>query len=224
MTEPTMPREPDGSTDRAMYRWALLLFGGLFVARLLGVYNIYFLEEDEISLAAGIAALVRDNMGDLYRYTPQLGYYRFVEWATLVLGGDVSLIPWLMKLWSVVVGALVPALGLLVFRDQLGRQERWLVALTLALNPILWRSSQYGNTAMASLGFVMVALVFLSNRGGAWSRALGLASFGLAVFVRADAILMLPLFAYLLYSACGPGDRLWRGWRGWGPPRAQWSS
>lgn len=182
-----------------MYRWVLLVFGGLLVVRLLGVYNLYFLEEDEISLAAGIAALVRNNVGDLYRYTPQLGYHRIVEWVDLALGGDVSRIPGLMKLWSVLVGALVPALGLLMFRDVLSVRERWLVTLSLAVNPILWRSSQYGNTAMASLGFVALAYVFLSGRASTWGRVLGLGAFCLAVFVRADAIVLGPLIAFLLY-------------------------
>lgn len=189
--------------NAAVYRWVLLVFGVLLVARLLGVYNLYFLEEDEISLAAGIAALVRDNVGDLYRYTPQLGYHRIVEWITLGLGGDVSLVPRIMKLWSVIVGAAVPATGLLLFRDQLSLRQRWLVVLVLAINPIIWRSSQYGNTAMASLGFAALAMVFLSNPGGVGSRALGLACFAVAIFVRADAILLGPLFAYLLYRQLG---------------------
>jgi hypothetical protein len=120
----------------------LLVFAILLVARLLAVYNLYFMEEDEISLAAGIAALVRDNVGDLYRYTPQWGYHRAVEWVTLALGGDVARIPWIMKLWSVVVGSLIPALGLLMFRDRLSLRERWLLVLVLAVNPILWHSSQ----------------------------------------------------------------------------------
>ncbi len=199
----TTSRESGGSTHAALYRWVLLVFGILLVARLLGVYNIFFLEEDEISLAASIAALVRDNVGDLYRYTPQLGYHRILEWITLALGGDVSRVPWLMKLWSVMVGALVPALGLLLFRDQLSLRERWLVVLTLAVNPILWRSSQYGNTVIASLGFVVLGLVFLSNRGGTWTRILGLSSLGLAIFVRADAVLLIPLFGFLLYRQVG---------------------
>jgi len=189
--------------DRATYRWVLLVFGVLLVVRLLGIYNLYFLEEDEISLAAGIAALVRDNVGDFYRYTPQLGYHRIVQWIDLALAGDVSRIPWIMKLWSAAVGALVPALGLLMFRDRLSSRERWLVVLALAVNPILWRSSQYGNTAMASLGFAALTYVFLSNRGGTWTRILGLGFFGLAVFVRADAILLLPLVVFLLYHQLG---------------------
>lgn len=206
-------RPPESSPFRSsgILWWVLFAFGALFVLRLLGVYNLYFLEEDEISLAAGIAALARDNVGDLYRYTPQLGYHRILEWVTLALGGEVSRIPWLMKLWSVAVGALVPALGLLLFREELSRRERWLVVLALAVNPILWRSSQYGNTGMASLGFVMVGLVLLSNRGGSWSRALGLGFLGLAVFVRADAVLMVPLFGFLLYRQLGS----WRSAAAW---------
>ncbi|MDX1577080.1 MAG: hypothetical protein R3266_01290, partial [Gemmatimonadota bacterium] len=200
-----------GFTGPGPYGWVLLTFGVLLLVRWLGAYNVYFLEEDEISLAAGIAALVRDNVGELYRYTPQLGYHRFVEWATLLLGGDIALVPRLMKLWSVIVGALVPALGLLMFRNLLSRPERWLLVLVLAINPILWRSSQYGNSAMASLGFVVVALTLLSNPGGPWRRALGLGAFGLAVFVRADAVVMAPLFAYLLYRELGS----WRTALGW---------
>jgi hypothetical protein len=185
----------------------LSVFAILLVARLLAVYNLYFLEEDEISLAAGIAALVRDNAGDLYRYTPQWGYHRLVEWLTLATGGDVSRIPWIMKLWSVVVGALVPSLGLVMFRDRLSIRERWLVVLALAVNPILWHSSQYGNSAMGSLGFVAIGIALLSNPGGRSTIVLGLASLYVAIFVRADAILALPMFVLLVRLRVGSWRR-----------------
>lgn len=200
-------RPASESRHPAVLRWVLTVFAILLVARLLAVYNLYFLEEDEISLAAGIAALVRDNVGDLYRYTPQWGYHRFVEWVTLATGGDVSRVPWIMKLWSVVVGALVPSLGLVMFRERLSIRERWLVVLALAVNPILWHSSQYGNSAMGSLGFVAIGIALLSNPGGRSTIALGLASLGVAIFVRADAILALPMFVLLVRLRVGSWRR-----------------
>ncbi len=167
--------------------------------RLSGIFNLYFFEEDEVSLAAGIAALVRDNVGDFYRYTPQLGYYRLVQLINLVFGGDVAHIPVQMKVLSALSGVLVPCLGLFVFRSELSSRTRWIIALVLAANPIIWKSSQYGNSAMVSTALVCLSLVMLSNRPGRRIEISALLLFCAAVIVRADAILLMPLLTWLLY-------------------------
>lgn len=180
--------------------WQVLLFVVLLlVLRLTGIFNLYFFEEDEVSIAAGVAAIVRDNSGDLYRYTPQLGYYQLVAFINQSFGGDVSSIPLTMKVLSALMGTLIPCLGLLVFRYELSRQQRWLTALVLTANPIIWKSSQYGNSAMVAAGLAFLALVILSNKPRRQLELIAFLVFSLAVVVRADAILLVPLVAYLLY-------------------------
>lgn len=180
--------------------WQVLLFVVLLlVLRLTGIFNLYFFEEDEVSIAAGVAAIVRDNSGDLYRYTPQLGYYQLVAFINQFFGGDVSYIPLTMKVLSALMGTLIPCLGLLVFRYELSLQQRWLTALVLVANPIIWKSSQYGNSAMMAAGLAFLALVILSNKPGKYLELISFIAFSLAVVVRADTILLLPLVAYLVY-------------------------
>jgi hypothetical protein len=180
--------------------WQLLAFTALLlVLRVAGIYNLYFFEEDEVSIAAGVSALVRDNVGDLYRYSPQLGYYRLIEFLDLLFGGNVRLVPAIMKVWSALMGVVVPVAALFAFRAELTSRLRWLAALVLAVNPILWKSSQYGNSAMAALGIVSVALVILSNRPRQLLEILALVLFIAAVLVRADSVLLLPLVYLLLY-------------------------
>lgn len=171
----------------------------LLVLRVAGIYNLYFFEEDEVSIAAGVSALVRDNVGDLYRYSPQLGYYRLIEFLDLLFGGNVALVPAIMKLWSALMGVVVPVAALFAFRAELTSRLRWLAALVLAVNPIVWKSSQYGNSAMAALGIVCVALVILSNKPRRPQEILALVMFVAAVLVRADSVLLLPLVYLLLY-------------------------
>lgn len=180
--------------------WQVLLFFLLLVtARLLGIYNYYFFEEDEVSIAAGVAALVRDNVGDLYRYTPQLGYYRLIELIDIILGGEPARIPAIMKGLSAIAGAVIPVLGLFAFRRELSTSERWLAGLTLAVNPIIWKSSQYGNTAIVATALATASIILLSNR----PKIIGeLCAFGLfiaAVLVRADSIMLTPVAIALLY-------------------------
>lgn len=180
--------------------WQVLVFAVLLLAlRVAGIFYLYFFEEDEVSLAAGVAALVRDNIGDLYRYTPQMGYYRLMEFLTVISGGDVALIPAVMKVWSALMGALVPVVALFAFRPELTSQQRWLAAMVLAANPIVWKSSQYGNSAMAALGIVSVALALLSNRPRQLLEMVALILFIAAVLVRADTVLLVPLVGLLLH-------------------------
>jgi hypothetical protein len=184
--------------------WQVALFVALLlVLRLAGIFNLYFFEEDEVSIAAGVAALVNDNAGSLYRYTPQLGYYRMIEFFSLLLGGSIALIPAIMKVWSALMGVVVPAATLFAFRSELSGRVRWLSAAVVAANPILWKSSQYGNSAMAALGFVCVALVLLSNRPRLRLEVLALVLFAVAVLVRADTVVLLPLAGLLLYRNHG---------------------
>jgi hypothetical protein len=177
----------------------LLVFAALLVARVFGIISVYFFEEDEASLAIGAAALVADTPGDLYRYTVQVGYYRLVEVLDYLFGGRISLIPAIIKGLSAIAGALVPVLGFFAFRNELSDRERWLVVFILAVNPILWRSSQYGNTAMVSTALATLGLVVLSNRASSSGKAAALTCFGLAVLVRADAVLLAPAVLALLY-------------------------
>lgn len=189
---------------RGLVCWQVLLFiTALMLLRLTGIFNIYFWEEDEISIAAGVAALVRDNVGDLYRYTPQLGYYRLLEFINLVTGGKVALIPLQMKVLSALMGVLVPVLGLFVFRDELSIRTRWLVALVLVANPILWKSSQYGNSGLVSMGLASLAIVLLTNKPGRWLDVTALGLLCVAIIVRADAILLVPLVAWLVWRNHG---------------------
>ena len=167
--------------------------------RALSVFSVYFFHVDEVSIAAGAAALVRDNVAGVYHYTPQLGYYRLVEWIDLLLGGDVSFIPGIMKALSAVAGAVIPTLGLFAFANELSVRERRLAVLSLAVNPIIWTSSQYGNTAMVATALATAGLVILSNNPRPIARIGALALFGGATFVRADAVLLAPVVFFLLY-------------------------
>ncbi len=198
-----------GNNSRDLIVWQVLAFAALLLLlRIAGIYNLYFFEEDEVSIAAGVAALVRDNIGDLYRYSPQLGYYRLMQLFTLVFGGNVALIPAIMKTWSALMGVVVPVAVLFVFRAELTSRQRWLAAMVLASNPIVWKSSQYGNSAMAALGMVTVALVILSNRPRQLAETAALILLAAAVLVRADSILLLPLTGLLLWYRYGTVRRV----------------
>lgn len=184
--------------------WLILaVAGALFLARLLSANYGAFYEGDETSIAAGVAGLARDNVAHLYRYGPQAGYYRLVQGINALLGNGVSTIPFVMVSLSVVAGSLIPIMGLYAFRADLTRTERWLLAATLAANPILWTSSQYGNTAIASTALVVAAVLLLSNvpkRGG---EILALVLFACAILVRADAVLATGAVAVMLWRNRG---------------------
>ena len=197
---PALGRRSTLLASHALVVWVVL---GLLVARILGIISVYFFEEDEVSLAVGAAALVADTPGQLYRYTVQLGYYRLIEWLDILAGSRIGLIPVIMKALSAVAGAVLPALGLLAFKRELTLRERWLAVLVLAINPIVWRGSQYGNTAMLATTLATVSLVVLSNRPGALVTAAALACFGMATLIRADTILLTPVLLLLLYRLSG---------------------
>ena len=190
--------------ERNRILWqAFGLFGVLVLLRALGTFNVYFFEEDEISLAVGAAALVRDGASDFYRYTPQLGYYRLVEGLCRLLGGQVDAIPWILRGLSVFSGALIPTLGLFLFRDVLTRRQAWLLAGVLAINPIVWKSSQYGNTGILAAAVAGLAITIFSNGPARAGRLLAFLLYGTAVLIRADAILVSPVIAFLLYRQRG---------------------
>lgn len=181
--------------------WAAVgFFLGLLIVRLLCAEWFYFFEGDDVSIAAGIAALVRDNIGDMYRYGPQWGYYRLVQFVTWVLGNEVSTIPAIMLALSSLAGATIPTLALISFRSELGLRERWLLALALVVNPILWVSSRYGNTAVVALAFVIASVVILSNRPGWVQEIVAYILFGAGILIRADAVLLTPFITVLLYA------------------------
>ena len=177
----------------------LLVFAVLLIARALGIVSVYFFEEDEASLATGIAALVADTPGSLYRYSVQLGYYRLIEFLDVLFGARIELIPVFMKGLSAVAGALLPVLGFFAFRSELTSRERWLAVFVLAINPLIWRTSEYGNTAMIATTLVTASIVILSNRPRPATRCAALVCFGAAILTRADSVLLTPLIFFLLY-------------------------
>ncbi|MEQ9569892.1 MAG: hypothetical protein RLN75_06850, partial [Longimicrobiales bacterium] len=69
---------PSSSDQRLGFGAALAVFGILAVLRLLAADFAYFFEQDEMSLANGVASMLRGNVGYLYHYGPQVGYYRGV--------------------------------------------------------------------------------------------------------------------------------------------------
>jgi hypothetical protein len=175
----------------------------LLLARLLSATYGSFYEGDEISIAAGVAGLSNDSVGHLYRYGPQLGYYRLVQGINALIGGGLATIPVVMTSLSVIAGTLIPILGLFAFRADLTKVERWLLAGTLAANPILWTSSRYGNTAAFAAALVVAAVVLLSNRPSKRGELVALALFGCAILVRADSVLASGGIAVLLWRNHG---------------------
>jgi hypothetical protein len=176
------------STDKEPVRNVVAFALLLVVARLLAAHMGLLTEGDEILIAEGVGVIHNDSQGPVYRYGPQVGYYRFVL-ATTALLGDLARAPAVMVFLSALAGALIPTLGLLAFPSDLSRRERWLLALALAFNPAIWESSAYGNTAMPSAALVCSALVLLSRRPSFWGEGLALTLFGLAILARADAVL-----------------------------------
>lgn len=175
----------------------------LLVARLLSATYGAFYEGDEISIASGVAGIAQDNAAYLYRYGPQFGYYRLVEGLTAAFGGAVLTIPVVMTTLSVLAGTFIPLAGLYAFRRDLTKVERWLLAGTLAANPILWTSSRYGNTAMPAAALVVGAVLLLSNRPKRGGEIAALVMFGAAILVRADSVLASGAIGVLLWRNHG---------------------
>ncbi len=181
-----------------------LFFGALFGARLLAAHFAWFYQNDEVSLANGVAALVQHNeFADTYRYGPQAGYHRLVQGLTVLLGSDVRAIPIIMIVLSALAGAVIPLCGLLLFPFDLTRGERWTLGALLAINPILWMSSGYGNSTTPSTALCVVAVTMLSRRPARALELSALALFAAAVFVRADTILVTPLLGLMLWQRHG---------------------
>lgn len=194
----------DGSPSPREPLWLLaILATALLAGRLLAAGYGGFFENDSISLAAGVAAILRDSSGDIYRYGPQVGYYHLVAALGRLAGGDVLLIPPIQVTLSVLAGTAIPMLGLAAFRNDLTRQERWLVAGTLAANPILWMASRYGSSAMVSTTLAFAGLVILSNRPRRRGELAALALVAAAILVRADAVLATAGVALLLWRNHG---------------------
>ena len=87
----------------------------------------------------------------------------------------------------------------LCFPNLLTSTERWVLAGLLVINPILWMSSTYGNSAMPSAALLVVAVAILSNWPRPALEAGALALYGAAILVRADAVLAFPLVVLLLH-------------------------
>ena len=187
------------SSRKHFLRYALALLVLFLIGRLLVGNYRRFWEGDDTSMAIGVASMIRDTEGPTYRYAPQVGYYRLVQLVTVSIGGDISTVPVVMAALSAIAGAVVPFLGLLVFPDRLTERQRLLLALILYANPILWVCSDYGNSAMVSLAFVTGAVVTYSRRRGLAADVTALTLLAIGVLVRADAVLLAPLIALLIY-------------------------
>lgn len=181
---------------------AIALFGALAILRLLAADFGYFFEQDEMSLANGVAALMTGQTGYLYHYAPQVGFYRLTQ-ALASTGGGISAIPLVMSGSAALAGAAIPAASLLAFKDELASSTRWLIAAIVACSPIVWMSSQYGNSAILSTAAGVIGLVVLSNRPGPGGIAAGLALTAAAVVIRADAVLLAPVVVFLVARASG---------------------
>ncbi len=178
----------------------LVAFGALLILRLLAADFGYFFEQDEMSIANGVAALLSGRTGYLYHYGPQVGYYWLMRLLAGLAGG-IAAVPLVMSASSAVAGAVIPAATFFAFRDQFSDKVRALAAAVAACSPVLWISSQYGNTAIVSTAFVAVGLVILSNRPKPVALAGALALCVAGVLVRADAVLMAPVVALLVVRA-----------------------
>ena len=179
----------------------MVLFLALLGARLLGGHFAWFWQVDEISLADGVVALLRHNdLGDSYRYGPQVGYHRLVLGIDLLLGGNARLIPVIMISLSALGGAIIPICGLVSFPTLLTKGERWALAGFLAVNPILWMSSMYGNSTTPAVALLAISVAWLSQNPGRVGEALALACFAAGVVVRADTVLASPFIALLLWQ------------------------
>jgi hypothetical protein len=182
---------------------AIGVFAVLLVIRSLAVFSTYFFQVDEVALAVGAVALVRGNGAGIYHYTPQFGYYRLVEGIDLLVGGRITLVPAIIKALSAAAGALIPTLGLFAFPHDLTVRQRWVAVFVLAANPIVWMTSQYGNTALVATALASSGLIVLTNDPGRAGRIAALVLFALGVFVRADTVLLTPVVVFLLYRSTG---------------------
>lgn len=171
----------------------------VFLLRALATGMGGFMEGDEISIASGISAIVRDVPGVTYRYGVQFGYYRLVALLTTIAGGDLTRIPIIMSWLSLVAGVVIPLCGLFAFRAELTVRERWLAAALLTANPIIWLSARYGNTAMPSVACTAVAITILSNRPALLGEVLAMCCFALGITLRADAVLVSGGVFFLLW-------------------------
>ncbi len=172
----------------------------LLLARVLGARYGTFLQQDDLSLAAGVATLMTDNPVEVYRYGPQAGYYRLVQLLSL---GDPRDIPWVMTTLSALAATAIPLCGLALFPDRLSVRERWVLAGTLAIHPLLWMSGTYGNSAMPSTALLVGSITLLSHRAGAVGETVALVLCAAAIVVRADAVLATPAVVLLLHQRHG---------------------
>jgi hypothetical protein len=178
------------------------LFLALLALRILAAHYAFFFQNDEVSIAAGTAALLNHSIADTYRYGPQAGYYRLVQGLSWLLGG-ARWVPGVMITLSAIAGTVIPFSALGFMPRQLERRERVAMALLIAINPILWMSSTYGNSTMPATALLALAAMLLSREPSRGTEAGALALFAAAVFVRADTILATPAIAVLLWQRYG---------------------
>jgi hypothetical protein len=202
--------------DGPSWGTALAVFLALFVLRSLAVFSSYFFQVDEVSMATGAIALVHGTGAGIYHYTPHVGYYRLVEAIDLLLGGRATLVPAIIKGLSAAAGAAIPTCALFAFASELTVRQRWLAAFVLALNPLIWIISQYGNAALVATAFATGGLVVLSNRPSLAGRLFACALLGAAALVRADTVFIAPVIAWLFYRIDGSMGRTARWCAGFG--------
>lgn len=189
----------------------LLLFLILVCVRGAFSFRQAWFEGDDICIAAGVGALLNDNCGDDYRYSVQPGYYRLVQGIVTLSGGDVAFVPEVMFGLSAIAGAWIAALALLAFPGKIGDRHRYVLAAVLFANPIIWVSSQYGNTAILATALGASCVVWLTRRPGKAGEIAALTLWGLAALVRTDAVLLAPVVAVLLFQRHGIKGMVVRG-------------
>ncbi len=167
-------------------RLIVFVFAALVCARVLGIVSVYFFEEDEVALAVGASALVAGTPGDLYRYTVQVGYYRLIEMLDLMVGGRIDLIPSHHEGRVGCRWRVDPHAGFLRIQGRVDGARALACRVALAVNPIIWQSSRYGNTALLATALATAGIVLLSNRPARAGRILALTLVGAATLVRAD--------------------------------------
>ena len=189
----------------------LCVLGVLVCVRGATSFRQAWFEGDDISIAAGVGALLNDNCGDDYRYEVQPGYYRLVQGAVLVLGGSVGDIPEVMFALSALAGAWICVLALFAFPKTFTQTQRWVLLGILFANPILWVSSQYGNSALPSSALGATCVVLLTREVGRRLEILALLCWASAALIRADAVLLAPVVGFLLWRRHGLLGMVLRG-------------
>ncbi len=173
---------------------ALVLVGTAAYLRITFANFGFFSDGDQSAIAYGVELLVRGAKGGMYNYPEQLGYYETARFLFNVFGSSLVEIRDICVAINVTASVGLSALVLFLFPDQLTRRSRLLASGFLLVSPLLWKLSQYGNTALPSAFFVVAAFV-AASRAGRVRTAVALACWVTALTFRADAVLVAPALA-----------------------------